>query len=218
MNLSEANMSTRSQIEKELLRSVAGLSYIEPDMIPNIDLYMDQVTTFMNEHLSASKRFDDDKILTKTMINNYTKGRILPPPEKKKYSREHMLLLIFVYYFKSILSINDMKELLNPITDKYFGKDEINMEYIYEEVFDEVRSSFHTIAKDIDNKFKKSEESFMDVPEDEREMLQHFSLICMLSFEIYVKELLINKLIDIDSKKYREKGEKENKKENDSQP
>ncbi|MBR6159369.1 MAG: DUF1836 domain-containing protein, partial [Lachnospiraceae bacterium] len=147
-------MSTRSQIEKELLRSVAGLSYIEPDMIPNIDLYMDQVTTFMNEHLSASKRFDDDKILTKTMINNYTKGRILPPPEKKKYSREHMLLLIFVYYFKSILSISDMKELLNPITDKYFGKDEINMEYIYEEVFDEVRSSFHTIAKDIDNKFK----------------------------------------------------------------
>ncbi len=203
-------MSTRSQIEKELLRSVAGLSYIKPDMIPNIDLYMDQVTTFMDEQLSACKRFDDDKILTKTMINNYTKGRILPPPDKKKYSREHMLLLIFIYYFKSILPISDMKKLLNPISDKYFGKDTINMEFIYEEVFDEVRGIFHILAKDIDNKFKKSEESFMDVPEEEREMLQHFSLICMLSFEIYVKELLINKLIDIDSKKYGEKDSEKN--------
>jgi len=209
-------MSTRSQIEKELLRSVAGLDYIKPEMIPNIDLYMDQVTTFMDENLSASKRFDDDKILTKTMINNYTKGRILPPPDKKKYSREHMLLLIFVYYFKSILSISDMKELLNPITDKYFGKDGINMEYIYNEVFDEVRGTFHTLAKDIDRKFQKSEESFMDVPEDEREMLQHFSLICMLSFEVYVKELLINKLIDIDSKKYHEKNKKEDKPKKES--
>ncbi len=204
-------MSTRSQIEKELLRSVAGLSYIEPDTIPNIDLYMDQVTTFMDERLSASKRSADDKTLTKTMINNYTKGRILPPPDKKKYSKEHMLLLTFIYYFKSVLSISDMKELLNPITDKYFGKEGINMEYIYEEVFDEVRGMFHILAKDIDNKFKKSEESFTDVPEDEREMLQHFSLICMLSFDIYVKELLINKLIDIDSKKYHENGKRENK-------
>ena len=73
-----------------LLRSIQNIDYITPDEIPQIDLYMDQVTTFMDEHLRSSKRFEEDKILTKTMINNYTKNNLLPPPVKKKYSSEHM--------------------------------------------------------------------------------------------------------------------------------
>ena len=99
---------------EDLLRSVLEsfdrIDYIKPDEIPDIDLYMDQVTTFMDTHLSASKRYPDDKILTKTMINNYTKAGLMPPPEKKKYSKEHMLMLIFIYYFKNILSISDLPE------------------------------------------------------------------------------------------------------------
>ena len=77
-----------------------SVTRINPSDIPAIDLYMDQVTTFMDTHLSASKRFGEDKILTKTMINNYAKNNLLPPPEKKKYSKNHILLLIFIYYFK----------------------------------------------------------------------------------------------------------------------
>jgi len=84
-----------------LIRSMQNIDYISPEDIPGIDLYMDQVTTFMDEHLKSSKRFDDDKILTKTMINNYTKNNLLPPPDKKKYTKEHMHLLIFIYYFKN---------------------------------------------------------------------------------------------------------------------
>ena len=80
----------------QILRSLQSLDYIKPEEIPNIDLYMDQVTTFMDEHLQGSKRYPDDKLLTKTMINNYTKNSLLPPPEKKKYSKEHMHLLIDV--------------------------------------------------------------------------------------------------------------------------
>ena len=67
----------------DLIRSIQNIDFIKPDDIPNIDLYMDQVTTFMDEHLASSKRFDDDKILTKTMINNYTKNKLIPPPQKK---------------------------------------------------------------------------------------------------------------------------------------
>ena len=54
----------------------------------------------MDKRLAKSRRYDNDKILTKTMINNYAKNDLLPPPVKKKYSKEHMLLLIFIYYFK----------------------------------------------------------------------------------------------------------------------
>ena len=74
----------------DILKKLNEIDYIDPDEIPNIDLYMDQVTTFMDEHLAACRRTDDDKILTKTMINNYTKNDFLPPPVKKKYSKEHM--------------------------------------------------------------------------------------------------------------------------------
>ena len=45
--------------EKEMMNSIfakiAELDYIKPDEIPNIDLYMDQVTTFMEDNLASIK-------------------------------------------------------------------------------------------------------------------------------------------------------------------
>lgn len=73
-----------------ILESLSHIDYIKPKDLPNIDLYMDQVTTFMDSQLAVSKRHPEDKILTKTMINNYAKNNLLPPPVKKKYSREHL--------------------------------------------------------------------------------------------------------------------------------
>ena len=95
-----------------ILSSISQIDYIKPEEIPNIDLYMDQVTTFMEKNLSSTKRYEEDKILTKTMINNYAKNNLLPPPVKKKYSKEHVLVMIFIYYFKNILSIKDIETLL----------------------------------------------------------------------------------------------------------
>ena len=86
---------------QSILDSLDRIDYIRPDDIPDIELYMDQVTTFMEAQLAHSKRYKDDKILTKTMINNYAKNRLLPSPDKKKYSKEHMLLLIYIYSFPS---------------------------------------------------------------------------------------------------------------------
>ena len=78
------------QFLSDLLKQLKSIDYIKPEDIPNIDLYMDQVTTFMDEQLAASKRYETDKILTKTMINNYTKNDLLPAPIRKKYSKEHI--------------------------------------------------------------------------------------------------------------------------------
>ena len=79
----------------DIIGKLKNIDYINPEDIPNIDLYMDQVTTFMDEHLAACKRLDDDKILTKTMINNYTKNDFLPPPVKKKYYVSSDFYLLF---------------------------------------------------------------------------------------------------------------------------
>lgn len=204
----------------EILNKLQGIEYIKPEDIPNIDLYMDQVTTFMDEHLSTMRRYDSDKILTKTMINNYAKNNLLPPPVKKKYSKEHMLLLVFIYYFKNILSINDIQHLLTPLTEKYFhDENSMNLQDIYTEVFSFEKEQADRLVKDVLTEYKKSFHSFADVPEDEKEFLHLFSFICMLSFDVYIKKLIIEKLIDDlpnicnnDSKNMKDK-EKKDKKE-----
>jgi DNA-binding transcriptional MerR regulator len=141
---------TVREFMEDLLEDLKNIDYIKPEDIPNIALYMDQVTTFMDEQLAASKRHEDDKILTKTMINNYAKNNLLPPPEKKKYSREHVLTLLFIYYFKNILSISDIQSILNPITDRYFGnKDGFNMQDVYNEVFALEKEESQKVYKDL---------------------------------------------------------------------
>ena len=180
-----------------LLQRLAKLNYIKPGDVPNIDLYMDQVTTFMDEHLSDVKRYEDDKILTKTMINNYTKNDLLPPPVKKKYSKEHIYVLTFIYYLKNILSISDIQKLLNPLTDKFFNKEELpDLEYIYSEINME-KAQIASLSKDVVERTQVAKEAFLDVEnEEDKDFLQLFSLVGLLSFDVYMKKNIIESLID----------------------
>ena len=188
---------------QSIMDSMDRIEYIKAEDIPDIDLYMDQVTTFMDSNLAPAKRYPGDKVLTKTMINNYTKDGLLPPPEKKKYSKEHMLLLIFIYYFKNILCINDLHHILDPLVEKYFSnEDDLNLTDIYNEVFSLEKDEVQYLAKDITKKFNRSKETFKDAPEEDREALQYFSLICMLSFDTYLKKMIIEKMIDLDREKH----------------
>ena len=189
-------MNTK-QFLSDILDEFNKIDYVKPEDIPNIDLYMDQVTTFMDSQLATSKRHEDDKILTKTMINNYAKNDLLPPPEKKKYSKEHVLTLIFIYYFKNILSISDIQTLLGPITEKYFKSvTEKDMTYIYQEVFSMEQSQIRYLEKDLMRRFKSAGEIFEDADPEDKEFLHQFSFICLLSFDVYMKKMIIENMID----------------------
>lgn len=181
-----------------ILESLERIEYIKPSDIPNIDLYMDQVTTFMDSRLRVGARNPgDDKILTKTMINNYAKNDLLPPPVKKKYSKEHVLLLIFIYYYKGIMSISDIQTLLRPITEQFFQNgQEFNLESIYQEVFGMEKEQIEVLKQDMIEKFRKADQTFEEAPAESREFLRRFSFICLLSFDVYVKKLIIEKMVD----------------------
>ena len=181
----------KDDLLNSILASISRIDYIKSEDIPNIDLYMDQVTSFMEKALKSTKRYPDDKILTKTMINNYAKNDLLPPPVKKKYSKEHLLVLTFIYYFKSLMSIGDIEKLLTPITEKYFHSEgDLNITHIYDEVcaFDKGRTNI--LQDDIKSAFEASKESFADAAEEDKDLLQFFSFICILSLDVYVKKLL----------------------------
>ena len=181
----------------DLIRSIQDIDYILPKDIPNIELYMDQITTFMDEHLQSSKRFADDKILTKTMINNYTKNNLLPPSNKKKYSKEHMILLIFIYYFKNLLNFNDIETILSYITEHHFGEAPLPLSQVYTEVFTMEHSQMDKLKDDVKAKFETAEKTFSDVEDPgEKDALQLFSFICELAFDVYLKKQMIERLAD----------------------
>jgi len=203
---------------KELISNLRDIKYIMSEDIPNIDLYMDQVTTFMDKHLRSSKRYDDDKLLTKTMINNYTKNELLPPPNKKKYTKEHMFLLIFIYYFKNVLSMNDIQTIFNPLTGRYYNNKDskIKLEQIYDEIFRLEKEQTDALTKDIVRKMTKARESFDWVDnDDDREFLTEFAFMCMLCFDVYMRKHIIEKIIDnsLAEAKRPDKNEKGGKKE-----
>lgn len=195
---------------ESILDSLNRIDYIKPADVPGIDLYMDQVTTFMDKNFRRNSRYpEDDKVMTKTMINNYAKNNLLPPPVKKKYSREHILVLIFIYYYKGFLSISDIQALLGPVTQKFFNTDkDFDIQSIYDEVFQVGYDQIEELKKQVMSKYEQAEQTFDDAPESSREFLKMFSFICFLSFDVYMKKMLIEKLIDEIKTGEHEKNEK----------
>lgn len=187
-------MSQKSFTEiKELMNEWIRLDYILPEDIPSIELYMDQVTTFMETKLSGNKRNPEDKILTKTMINNYSKNDLLPPSNKKKYSKDHIILLIYIYYLKNFLSINDIQNLLKPVSDNYFQKQEgITMSSIYEDLFQLEKTYGIKIRESVAELYEIADNAYSD----QDDYLKTLTMITLLSYDIYAKKQLVERLID----------------------
>jgi hypothetical protein len=169
------------------------LDYIEPEDIPTIELYMDQVTTFMDNQLNGNKRHNEDKILTKTMINNYSKNDLLPPSNKKKYSKDHIILLIYIYYMKNFLSISDIESLLRPMSEAHFQKEgSLSMLDIYKDIFKLEQEYGIKVRESIQDVYEIANTQF---PTDD-DYLKTFAMITMLSYDIYAKKQLVEKMID----------------------
>ena len=131
------------------------------------------------------------------MINNYAKNNLLPSPVKKKYSKEHMMTLIFIYYLKNFLSINDVYTLINPITEKYFsGEGSIKFDEFYDSILDIGGERIELLKKDIQDKFEASNACFSEYEGEEGDYMRLFLLICLLSYDVFIKKMLIEQLID----------------------
>lgn len=179
---------------KNIIESINFLETIDLKDIPQIELYMDQVTTFIDDKLKSYKRYANDKILTKTMINNYTKAKLLPPPNRKKYSKNHIILLILIYHMKSVLSITDIHTLFNSVN--------INLTYPNEkkefneknEVIEKIYTSF---VKFQENKTQDifSEINFEgNIEEEDKTLL--ILIVIMLVIQAENQKMLAEKIID----------------------
>lgn len=102
--------------EEELKRYEAYLkSFKFPKIteMPIVDLYMDQVIEYTKSFFKIIDLGDQKELITPSMINNYVKSGIIPAPKGKKYSRRHIAYIIVVFYFKQILTLDEVKALID---------------------------------------------------------------------------------------------------------
>ena len=99
-----------------ILDQIENMSHLKSEDIPSLDLYMDQIMTLFDINLADNKRHDNDKLLTKTMINNYSKEGLLKPIKGKKYTKNHILQMLLIYSLKNTISIQEIKKSITAIS------------------------------------------------------------------------------------------------------
>ena len=104
-------------MDREELMSIAADAVNESELrsadIPAISLYVDQILNLVTEKLKDGSERYLDRQLTKTMINNYSKDRVITPVKGKKYTKEQIIQILTVYSLKSTLSIGEIKRVLD---------------------------------------------------------------------------------------------------------
>lgn len=166
------------------------LTQIESTKIPNINLYMDQVLSFMNENLEYNKRNSKDKTLTKSMINNYVKNELIPKPENKKYYPQHIISLIYIFYLKQILSLDDVKTIMNYYEKNHFGNESLSE--LYKVFLLSEQKEVLKLEKDLEELARNIYEDYRSFDDDEI----IFLFIMLLSSRANTYKIIIEKLTD----------------------
>lgn len=120
-------MESINNILGKWLKDLDNFSYKDYTDLPDIDLYMDQVVTFLEKQLAIFQTSSLDKQITSSMINNYVKGEVVSSPIAKKYNREHLALIEEVCTLKQVLTIAEVKQIL----DERYRKDTVSKEDIF---------------------------------------------------------------------------------------
>lgn len=181
-----------------IMQDIAQGGDISISEIPDIDLYMDQVTTFIDNKLGYQKRTLKDKILTKTMINNYTKSKILLPSKNKKYNRQHIILLIFIYYLKQVISINDINTLFSPLF-KTMASSNDETDYLsnlYNGFLQVKENSSEDLKQILSQKLKLINDKAEEFPEESKETSKVLLTVLMLVASASIQKRIAEKIID----------------------
>ena len=179
------------QIEELLnfINNTEFLNQIDETSIPNINLYMDQVLSFMIDNLENYKSNSKDKILTKSMINNYVKHEIIPKPENKKYYPQHIISLIYIFYLKQILPLEDVKTIMNKYEKKHFDE---GINELYKVFLSSEREEVLKLEKDLEVLARNLYENCQDFDNDEI----IFLFIMLLSSRANTYKIIIEKLTE----------------------
>lgn len=145
-----------NEVLDKWLNQLEQFSYKDYQELPDIDLYMDQVVTFLDKQLAIFQTSSLDKQITSSMINNYVKGEVVSAPISKKYNREHLALIEEVCTLKQVLTIAEVKQII----DERYRKDEnVNKDEIFNHFKDIVNEKNKDAILQAKNQLSKIEEN-----------------------------------------------------------
>lgn len=190
---------------ESFISSLKPVQNIEFSDIPKLDLYMDQVIQLFENKFSISLRNSKEKVLTKTMINNYSKDKLFMATKNKKYSPQHIILLSLIYQLKGSLSISDIKTALQPVVKSIEENDEYSSEHFYQLYLDifkqDVNNYMNTINTRISELIESSSAASDASKNFENNLLILMSLITMSNLYRKTAEKLIDEYMSSNGKK-----------------
>ena len=188
-------MKTNKEIINDMIKHFEGLDIVKSEDIPDISLYMDQMTSFIDEKLESFKREEDDKLLTKTMINNYTKNKLLPPSDKKKYTKNHVMLLILIYFYKNVLSFADIKRLCDLSIYNDFEKGDESLSQLYDMLIHIEDDKKNEIVDNLKKRLEYAKNK-VDAFDKKDENVELFTFLSDIVMEVYFKQHLIEYILN----------------------
>lgn len=183
---------------KEVLEEYRKHGIIGLEEFPDMELYMDQAVLFLDRKLGVYKKGPKEPVVTKTMIGNYAKHRLIPRPVRKKYTKEHLLLLSLILHLKGILPMSEIALLMKPLVDNYESdfEEKLNIDGLYDglmEIFQEkkdgLRAEVEADAARIKNLLMREEAADDDT-------IELFMLIAALTVKAGAEKYLAQKLLD----------------------
>ncbi|KYG30483.1 DUF1836 domain-containing protein [Alkalihalobacillus trypoxylicola] len=182
---------------KEIINQLEMNQQIKAEDIPDLDLYMDQVIQLFERNYATSKRKEDEKILTKTMINNYAKGKLFFPIKNKRYSKEHILLINLIYQLKGGLTLHDIKLTLEGLNDLQ-SEGVLDLETYYETYLTVLENNTEEFKDELQEKLHSVENEMKKIDSHQEELknvLTILSFVHMSNLYRKTAEKLIDQLL-----------------------
>lgn len=164
--------------------------------LPDLDLYMDQVISYIEKKLELFSVNDTDKVITSFMINNYVKAELVKPPVGKKYSREQIGYFFAICAVKQILSMQEIKLLFNMDEKVSPDKDKL-YEFFRQVQSDNIKHASKAVQAKIDIITRRyqdeSQRNKENAAENARANLANVAF--KLAIEAEINKLMANRII-----------------------
>lgn len=164
--------------------------------VPDIDLYIDQMVSCLNSELSLYAKNGEGPI-TKGIVSNYTKHKMIPGPEGKRYTKDHCIFMLLVYYLKGCFSMDQVQRLMKPILSNYDSAwdDNVDMQAYYKEILAAVRKSEENFTEQLQERILENKKFLADRGSDD-DISELILLITMLIMRSNEERYMAEKLLD----------------------
>lgn len=195
--MEETESMRYEEFVKKLLEQQIGTGILDPAKLPQLGLYVDQAASLLNRQLVGEARDSKEEGITKSMVNNYTKHRLLPRPKNKKYSSDHLILMTYVLHLKGILSMQDIQLLIKPLVENHESpyEDKIDLEALYQITGELQRKEQAYLLEVAEKDIEQIKERLAEIDLADDDMLGMFLLAVNLSVRANAQKALAEQLI-----------------------